>query len=261
MGSLHQINYRGYTIHIHVDESPESPRDWDNFGTFYCSHSRYSLGDEKIDNPGTFLEGLFEDSTGLDFDAIFGDRLSRVWDWVTARYGRACVTGAVFDYTTIEEATRARFAKLVKAALGEFIILPLYLYDHSGITISTSPFSCPWDSGQVGYAVMTKQEIDDEFEGDREKAEAYLRSTVKTYDDYLTGRVYGYTIKPADDNEDADEIDDSCWGYYLGENEHYWDDDSYIAREAKCVIDCHLADVSPDGDQHDSELDLAGFQR
>ena len=32
-----------------------------------------------------------------------------------------------------------------------FFVLPLYLYDHSGITMSTGAFSCPWDSGQVGF--------------------------------------------------------------------------------------------------------------
>jgi hypothetical protein len=26
------------------------------------------------------------------------------------------------------------------------VILPLYMYDHSGITISTTPFTCAWDS-------------------------------------------------------------------------------------------------------------------
>ena len=31
------------------------------------------------------------------------------------------------------------------------VILPLYLYDHSGITMNTCGFSCPWDSGQVGW--------------------------------------------------------------------------------------------------------------
>ena len=31
------------------------------------------------------------------------------------------------------------------------VILPLFLYDHSGITLQTSPFSCPWDSGQIGF--------------------------------------------------------------------------------------------------------------
>jgi len=76
---------------------------------------------------------------------------------------------------------------------------------------------------------------------------------VSTYDDYLTGRVYGYTISISDENEDADEdldeIDDSCWGYYLGEKESARDDDSYLAQEARSVIDHHLATVSPDGNQ------------
>ena len=30
-------------------------------------------------------------------------------------------------------------------------ITPVYMYDHSGLVLSTSPFSCPWDSGQVGF--------------------------------------------------------------------------------------------------------------
>src|SRR4030042_1625044 len=39
------------------------------------------------------------------------------------------------------------------------IILPLFLYDHSGITMSTKPFSCPWDSGQVGYIYVTREKL------------------------------------------------------------------------------------------------------
>ena len=39
------------------------------------------------------------------------------------------------------------------------IILPLYLYDHSGITISTEPFYDKWDSGQVGYIYTTKEDV------------------------------------------------------------------------------------------------------
>jgi hypothetical protein len=33
---------------------------------------------------------------------------------------------------------------------------PLYLYDHSEITIRTYPFDCPWDSGQVGFVFITR---------------------------------------------------------------------------------------------------------
>lgn len=39
------------------------------------------------------------------------------------------------------------------------VTLPLYLYDHSGITMNTSGFSCPWDSGQVGVIYCTNADI------------------------------------------------------------------------------------------------------
>ena len=44
-----------------------------------------------------------------------------------------------------------------------FTMLPLYLYDHSGITMSISPFSCPWDSGQVGWIYCTPDAISKNF--------------------------------------------------------------------------------------------------
>ena len=76
---------------------------------------------------------------------------------------------------------------------GEVVILPLYLYDHSGITISTSSFDCRWDSGQVGFIFVSKYKI--KKEGiDETKVEEYLKGEVKTYDKYLTGEVYGFTL-------------------------------------------------------------------
>lgn len=89
------------------------------------------------------------------------------------------------------------------------IVLPLYLYDHSGITISTTPFSCPWDSGQVGFITMSENTIKDLFGGDRDKALKCLESEVEVYDQYLRGDVYGYRLEDADGNEI-----DACWGFY-----------------------------------------------
>jgi hypothetical protein len=43
------------------------------------------------------------------------------------------------------------------------VALPLYLYDHSGLSISTAPFACPWDSGQVGWIYVTKSRIREEY--------------------------------------------------------------------------------------------------
>lgn len=39
----------------------------------------------------------------------------------------------------------------------EVVFLPVYMYDHSGITINTVGFTCRWDSGQLGYIYCTKE--------------------------------------------------------------------------------------------------------
>lgn len=95
-----------------------------------------------------------------------------------------------------------------KEAHPEHLYLPIYLYDHSGITISTGPFSCQWDSGQVGWIYIEASDIESEFGGDRQQAEKCLESEIKEYDDYIRGEVYGYTI-----TKDGEDID-SCWGMY-----------------------------------------------
>ena len=73
------------------------------------------------------------------------------------------------------------------------LVLPLYLYDHSGITISTGPFSCPWDSGQVGYIYAAKEDIKKEYGCLRitkkvlARAAKALECEVADYDRYLRG--------------------------------------------------------------------------
>ena len=96
------------------------------------------------------------------------------------------------------------------------VILPLYLYDHSGITMNTTGFHCPWDSGQVGFIYISKEKMRYEYSKKRiskqliERVAGYLKSEVKTYDQYLTGDVYGYCIT----DTETDEETDSCWGFY-----------------------------------------------
>jgi len=51
---------------------------------------------------------------------------------------------------------------LDKHEAGSVVFLPLYLYDHSGITMNTTGFSCPWDSGQVGWIWATKKTFREE---------------------------------------------------------------------------------------------------
>jgi len=74
------------------------------------------------------------------------------------------------------------------------VILPVYMYDHSSITISTEPFHCRWDSGQIGYIYATKKDVLNEFEEVTEevinKVIRILKEEVNVYDKYLNGEVY-----------------------------------------------------------------------
>ena len=102
----------------------------------------------------------------------------------------------------------------INPTLAEFgddmISLPLYLYDHSGITMNTTGFSCPWDSGQVGRICVSRERVVAEYGKDYtvEQIESILRSEVEEYDKYIRGEVYGYEIQFADDVDP-----DSCWGF------------------------------------------------
>lgn len=115
----------------------------------------------------------------------------------------------VFDYHSWEDLKDA-----IEKDNDVAVILPLYMYDHSGITISTTPFSCPWDSGQIGWVYITKEDIRKEYNIKRvtkkyiEKATKILISEIKVYDDYLRGETYGFVLE-----KDGEEID-SCWGFY-----------------------------------------------
>ena len=95
------------------------------------------------------------------------------------------------------------------------IRLPIYLYDHSGITIATTPFSCPWDSGQLGWIFVEEPKLRAEFADVsdpaelREKAEALMRAEVMEYDQYLTGDVWCARIEDRNRN-----TLDSCCGFF-----------------------------------------------
>lgn len=102
--------------------------------------------------------------------------------------------------------TPEEFKEMMKEQEGLYV--PIYMYEHSGITISTTPFSCPWDSGQVGWAYLTKKLIDQWFEGNETKARQSIEGEVDEYDAYLRGDIYMITIK-----DENDELVECCGGF------------------------------------------------
>lgn len=112
------------------------------------------------------------------------------------------------------------------------VILPIYMYDHSGITIATTPFSCRWDSGQIGFIFINGDVARENYNVKRinkklkELITKVLLSEINVYDQYLTGDVYRYEVYNL---ENAESID-SCSGFF-GEN--FWVNGMYgnIANE------------------------------
>lgn len=69
---------------------------------------------------------------------------------------------------------------------------PVYMYDHSGVALSTEPFGCRWDSGLIGWAYITK-EVAAETGHNYETVEGKralnrsIESVVKEYGHYASG--------------------------------------------------------------------------
>ena len=174
---------RVHVYKLENDQYAEHPRDFgEPLGKMYTWHRGYTLGgteDLNNQNPPQSMEqwlwGEFSPNLG-DFDGYYLE------------------DGDV--YNEREEAVGLGATKKFLKALTEWqeanvAILDLYLYDHSGITIRTSPFSCPWDSGQVGFIWVTKACCEDQGVA-WENAANYLESEIKQLDMYLTGDVWGY---------------------------------------------------------------------
>lgn len=166
-------------LRIFSDESPESPRTWDNMAKMIFFGRNYAhLGDKhnvKIENSY---------SSRRDF---------------------------------IDNAP----AEIKKQIKGVVVCKAVHLYDHSGVSISTSfsyPFDCQWDSGTVGFVVVTKEDICKNFGVKRvtkkliEKAEAIAEGEVETLNQYISGQVYGFEVLTEEDGIETSE--DSCWGFF-----------------------------------------------
>lgn len=105
---------------------------------------------------------------------------------------------------------------------------PVWAYEHSGLTISTGvrkyPYNDQWDSYQVGYVLIDKTTVLKNWPGPedgwRERAKTVVEDVVKTYDQYLTGDVWGYqlyelgsTARHENGEPDWKETD-NVWGFF-----------------------------------------------
>ena len=118
---------------------------------------------------------------------------------------------------------------------GEILMLPVYMYDHSGQTISLGDFHDRYDSGVCGYAFVEKKRIFEKYpdateENWKEKAYKAIQVEIDIYDKYIKGETYAWLLEKAEETEHKRvsdgytwttvewEVEDSCGGY-LGDPE------------------------------------------
>ena len=118
-----------YKLEVSIDNYPENPRKWTNVSTMVCWHRHYSLGDKHdYRNADEFLSHL-------------------------------CVSLLYKSYDETDDYSIEEMLEMLTAS-NEILIKPLNLYDHSGVSISTSnayPYNDRWDSGCVGFVYITKE--------------------------------------------------------------------------------------------------------
>jgi hypothetical protein len=198
---IETISQDGFTGKIYQDDCQfDTPRDWDNLGKMICWHKGYTLGDIKL------LENY--------------------------SYSKECklsnLTNECNGWDEVEEVLKKEF--------GAVVILPLFLYDHSGLSMRTYSHGqyAGWDGGYVGFIYATKEDILKEYSVKRiskailEKVEKILISEVETYSQYLEGDVYCFHIE----DKDGETIDSG--GSYYGLDE--------CIKEVKNQIDFYKKD-------------------
>ena len=172
-----------YKAEVLRDYCAENPRDEGfNIAVFACWHKKYRLG---------------------DFLRIVDDGYESFWN------------GLVED--TFEEIMEEMPVEKCQEVLKDYYVwMPLWLYDHSGLTIRASeknPFSDTWDSMFVGWAVVSKDDmLKYGVDEDRWRDEAYktIKEEVEDYDAYLRGDVFTYEVY----SDESQYVIDAGWKCY-----------------------------------------------
>lgn len=237
-----------YCIHIQLDEDPLNPRtDWDNPTTMACFHSRYRLGDDIPEKtPEEFWNSLVSKYvSGDEFTKfLMADELidshvkacagqeneiyatNKLYDFWDTGYSKNTPIGEGIPYSELPKwMGDMSIRDCMKLLEGYCEWKNLYLYDHGGLTISTGrgyPYNDPWDSGQVGWIVISRNEFEC-WKNDpnwRMRADDMIDDNVEIHDQYLRGEVYRYTLYEAQSDGELDpewEEIDSCCGFF-GDN-------------------------------------------
>lgn len=181
-------------ITVMYDDDAESPRRaWDNVATLWSEdmHRRYNFHESEA-----------------------SDVLARIIASERAHIGDNEVMDEWQDINWIN------YLLTVQPGRNDWVIVPLNMYDHGGLSFSTGGFSCQWDSGIIGFMIVDRERWDAQHGGEwsREAAIEHIEGEVADLNNYHVYGAVGYQLEKANtctccDHTEWEEIT-SCWGYY-----------------------------------------------
>lgn len=189
----YQLN-DGSIVEIKLDHDPPNPQiEFSNLWTLIGWHRNYSIGLS---------------------DKAKRDGLQWAWGSKPGERGLARLASRAFE-------SPERLNEYLADHPDRFILLPVYMYDHLGLALSLSPFSCQWDSGQVGHMIAPLESLKSEYSVPAKNwtglfkrwALHAAKSELKQYEQFVSGDAWGYVR-----TLDGEHLD-SCWGYYGSDHE------------------------------------------
>jgi hypothetical protein len=196
-----------HRLKICIDDCPDNPRDsesFENLGTIAILNRRSGLGDNQYDNLTQFYVELLNDYIPGDFDGDTEDYVEYLCK----------------DSKTTKEANKAVIEEIKKF----YVILPVFVLDHSGISISTRDFNDSWDSYIAGFIYVDNykvMEVNDIllFDGNTvEDTERILNAEIEIYNNYVQGNVFGFILEEKATCQCCKHTEynhiNSCWRFY-----------------------------------------------
>ena len=188
MDSVHTETLNGLKINIIRDNDAESPDSWGDDNLFLVGYHR----DFSVDGPRVYHKlpaGVKRDASDK------GHLLVEKRDVIALLHGKKWAREN-------DEAWPGELA-------AKYHVFPLEAYIHSGVRLALVSDAAPfpdrrWDVSVLGAVFVAKTEFKT-----RARCEKLARGHVDTWNDYLSGNVYGFQIEGPND-----ESIDSCWGFF-----------------------------------------------
>ena len=137
----------------------------------------------------------YDEETGISAhvewdDHYYPDDSPRDWEPIT----RLCLFHGRYSFPNELDAEPQEPTKDELTEWEVIGIWPVFAYEHGAITIRIgsggNPFTCPWDSGQLGFVAITKPDWEKHFSDEpytEERGQEIAEAEVKEYDAHING--------------------------------------------------------------------------